>query len=126
MELIRNIVIEDVNFKFYKGIDFDIAINHPNDGSEGLLLFIVDNFISELESYNRDCKIKHIIDNADFKYFEWNSISDNNYISIYQIEGKVNMNTLISKIINNINCQWVPIAGLKTGAWRIGGINDYN
>lgn len=126
MELIRSIVIKNINYKFYKGIDFDIALNHPNDGSEGILLFIVDDFINELKSYNRDCKMKYIIENEDFKYFEWNSISDNNYIAIYQIEGKVNMDTLISKIINNANDQWVPIAGLKEGAWRIGGINDYN
>ncbi len=127
MELIKNIVITDVNYKFYKGIDFDIALNHPKDGSEGILLFIVDNFISELESYNRDCKIKYITENADFKYFEWNSISDNNYIAIYQTEGRIsNIHNLISKIINNANNQWVPIAGLKTGAWRIGGANVYN
>jgi hypothetical protein len=127
MELIRNIVIKDVNCKFYKGIDFDIALNHPNDGSEGLLLFIVDDFISELKSYNRDCKIESIIDDTDVKYFEWNSISDNNYIAIYQTEGRIsNIHNLISKIINNANNQWVPIAGLKTGAWRIGGANVYN
>jgi hypothetical protein len=130
MELIRDIIIHNVDFKFYSGIDFDIALNHPNDGLSGFLFFIVGNFISEIESHKRDRKIQSIIENVEFEDFEWSSIN-NNYIAIYQIEGETNINILIDKIINDsrnfspLN-QWVPIDGLKTGAWRIGGANVYN
>jgi hypothetical protein len=127
LKLIKNIIKDDINIFFYKGIDFNMIINHPNDGSKGMIFFFVDNYINELKKYKRNCKISSVIDNFNFEDFNLNSLNKN-YIVIYQIEDDSIINELINKFCNNINDTqlYIPVYGLKKGALRISGTDVIN
>ena len=86
MILIDEIGVNNSSFKFYDGVDFDILIKHSKDGSDGFIFCFIDNWIKEVKSYNRQRKLNSIVDNIKYINFEWEMI-DNNYISIYQVEG---------------------------------------
>ena len=86
MTLIDKMILDDINVKFYKGIDFDILLNHPKDGSNGFIYCFIDNWVSEIKVYNRQRKILSVIDDVKYKEFDWSNI-DNNYICIYQTDG---------------------------------------
>lgn len=139
MILIDEIGVNNSSFKFYDGVDFDILIKHSKDGSDGFIFCFIDNWIKEVKSYNRQRKLNSIVDNIKYINFEWEMI-DNNYISIYQVEGtgiepvleavknKVSKNQLTnqpSEIIppqNIFISPWVSlplIDGNLRGAWRI-------
>ena len=46
--------------------------------SEAIFCFI-DNWVKEIQSYNRNNKLKSVIDNTDYADFDWDDIN-NNYI----------------------------------------------
>ena len=86
MILIDKIVIDNVIFNFYEGIDFELLINHTNDGSDGFIFCFIDNWITEIKSYNRQKKLSSLIDDLYYEEFDWEKIN-NNFISVYQTEG---------------------------------------
>lgn len=114
---------ENTKACFYKGVDFDILINHSKDGSKGFIFCFIDSWQREVDSYNRNNKIKSLLNSTSFNEFDWKSI-DNNFISIYQTEGvgyEVVYETVKKKIINQQlpDQPWIPINGTSTGTWKI-------
>ena len=71
MILIDKIVIDNVIFNFYEGIDFELLINHTNDGSDGFIFCFIDNWITEIKSYNRQKKLSSLIDDLYYEEFDW-------------------------------------------------------
>lgn len=103
MTLIEEIEQKRVNIRFYNGVDFDILINHSKDGSDGFIFCFMDSWIKEVQKYNRDNKIKSVINNTEYSDFDWDSI-DNNYICIYQADGigiDILYQAIREKVINN-------------------------
>lgn len=86
MTLIEEIEQKGVNVRFYNGVDFDVLINHSKDGSDGFIYCFMDSWIKEVQQYNRDNKIKSVINNTEYSDFDWDNIN-NNYICIYQADG---------------------------------------
>lgn len=129
MTLIDNIIVNNTEFYFYDGIDFNEVINHPTDGSAGFKFFFIDNWYNEMASWKRECKISNILSGENK---EINPIEiENNWISIYQLEGSnksILLKIIKEKILNNtfIDHPWIPISGLDKGAWKIGKIRDFN
>ena len=62
MILISEELIQNTNVQYYKGIDFNVAQEHPKDGSGGFLFFFVDKWVDEVKKYTRESKIDNIID----------------------------------------------------------------
>ena len=93
MILIESEIINNSMFCFYDGIDFDLVQKHPKDGSSGFIVFLVDSFIKEIESHNRDKKLNSIISDTLFDSISNYSQIDNSFIFIYQYEG-VGLNTM--------------------------------
>lgn len=112
MILISEEVIDQVNYRFYNGIDFDQAISHPKDGSEGMIYYFIDNWENEIKKINRDKKINMVIDNITFDpLVEIN----NDYIIVYQTGSYLNQ--IYEAVKKNLKSTliydpWQPIAGI--------------
>lgn len=129
VNLISKQTIKGVNISYYKGIDFNMINNHPKDGSNGMLIFFVENWQKEVKKWQRENKINQIIENNSIEI----NIEDinNNYISIYQAENigiEILYETIKSKIERGDfpNQPWTPIYGIDRGAWKIGKYNNIN
>ena len=110
MILIDEITVDNVNVKFYEGMDFDLLLNHSRDGSDGFIFCFIESWINEVKSYNRQRKVVSVVDDVNYEEFEWEEIN-NNYISVYQtIRKKVERKQFDSR-------PW--IGGMSTGAWKI-------
>lgn len=101
MVLIESEIINNNLFQFYDGIDFDLIKYHPDDGTSGFLIFLVDSLIKEIESYNRNRKLNSILTGCDFIPFDTNEMS-NDYVCIYLTEG-VGIKTMINVVKEKIN-----------------------
>jgi hypothetical protein len=75
--------IQDVNFRFYNGMDLDILMNHPYDGSDGYIVCLIDNWVSCISKYNRSVKIDNMINGTERVIYKSDEF-DNEYIMIYQ------------------------------------------
>ncbi len=122
MTLIETMNIDNNQINFYDGVDFDILINHPKDGSKGFLICFLESWINEVKIYNRNNKIKSVFNKEEYSDFEWERIN-NNFISIYQADGigvfeiyKVIRNKFINKQLPE--SPWIPVSGID-GAWKI-------
>jgi hypothetical protein len=86
MTLIEESVYNKIKVKYYEGIDFDILQKHPKDGSSGFIYCFINSWVKEVQSYNRNNKLKSIIKDFNYKDFNWETIN-NDYICIYQTDG---------------------------------------
>lgn len=86
MILIDETIVNGTIIKFYDGIDFNMIMNHPNDGSEGFIYFFIDRWANEVKAHERENKINSLIGDESNK-FDINDIN-NNCISIYQTDGQ--------------------------------------
>jgi len=112
MTLIDETIVNEMSVRFYNGIDFDMIMNHPNDGSEGFIYFFIDKWVSEVKAQERENKINSLI-GKDTTKFDINEI-DNNYVAIYQTDGQTMSvyEVIRNKVNNNIsNYPWIPISG---------------
>lgn len=123
MILIDEIIVDNVNIKFYKGMDIDLLLNHNRDGSNGFIFCFIDSWTAEVKSYNRQRKLVSLVDDINYKEFEWEMIN-NNYINVYQTEGlgiDIVYETIRGKLEKNQlpDQPWTPISGISRGAWKI-------
>jgi len=120
MTLIETILVDDVKASFYDGIDFNIIMSHPKDGSSGFIFCFIENWVKEIKSWERGNKIDSVLTNNKSKHkFDIEDIS-NNYIAIYQLEGTepgVVFNVIKQKFINKNFPEhpWIPISGINKG-----------
>lgn len=98
MTLIDEIFIDNVKIKFYDGIDFNLATNHPKDGSEGFIYFFIDSWSSEVISRRRNDKIDSILNGEPLLS---NEELNNNYIVIYQTGGDFRVYETIRTKLDN-------------------------
>ncbi len=124
MNLIEEIHIDGVKFKFFDGIEFNIISNHCLNGSDGFIFCFIDNWESEVKKWERDSKINSVIKNDEFTKFESSQI-ENDYVAIYQLNGvsvDVLFKVIKDKVLNKNFPEhpWIPISGVEKGAWRIG------
>ena len=94
MILIDEILENEIPVRFYNGIDFDIILNHPQDGSGGMIICFMDRWVDEVKRYVRDSKIDYLINGS--KLNELEPHINNNYVCIYQTSGNTE---LIYKVI---------------------------
>jgi hypothetical protein len=122
MNLIYESYNSGINIKYYEGIDFNLVLKHPKDGSKGMLIFFIEKWQNEVNQWKRDNKIKKILgdEHVDNNLFE----IDNNFVAIYQSDG-LSIQELYKTIRNKIefgnlpNQPWIPISGVEKGAWKI-------
>lgn len=130
MILIEEVDYKGTNVRFYNGVDFDILMKHAKDGSDGFIYCFMNSWEKEVQSYNRNNKLKSIIEDKDYSDFEWESI-DNNYVAIYQADGidiELLYRTIRDKVLQNYlsTSSYLHITSLDRGsivnsggAWKI-------
>ena len=116
MILISEIEVEGTKVKFYDGIDLDIAMKHPTDGSNGFIYCFVDSWVSEVKKHQRSSKIDSILDEFEYKEFGSEDIN-NNYICIYQTNGDLEVvyNTIKENIQQKLGKPWFVTSGINRG-----------
>ena len=92
MTLIEEINIETCIVRFYDGIDFDMIRDHKK---EEFLIFFIDNWIDSYTQWDRDKKIDNLLNGTDDDFNP--STIENNWISIYQTSGNLEMTYLTIK-----------------------------
>jgi hypothetical protein len=130
MRLINEILDREFPIRFYEGIDFDELINHPNDGSDGFVYCFIESWVKCVKSYNRENKLKSIIDNKEYSEFDWDSIN-NNYVAVYQTDGieiEILYKSILDKVLNKylpkspylsiVECDDLGVVN-SGGAWKI-------
>ena len=122
MTLLESMNIDNNNILFYEGVDFDILQKHPKDGSKGFIVCFLENWVKEVKKYNRNNKIKSVLNHLEYSDFDWENIN-NNFICIYQTDGigvseiyKVIRKKFINKQLPE--SPWIPVSGID-GAWKI-------
>jgi hypothetical protein len=137
MTLIEKLDYKGTTVRFYNGIDFDALIDHAKDGSNGFVFCFIESWVKESQSYNRNNKLKSVIDNTEYSEFDWEDIS-NDYISVYQTDGigvDILYQVIRDKVIQNHlpNSPYLSITECDDngvfnsgGAWKIevGKIDD--
>ena len=111
MTLIEEINRSGVRILFYDGIDFDFIFRNE---SEDFHIFFIESWAAEAKKWNRESRIKAIVDGADYKNFSINDI-DNPNVAIYQTSGDLlgTYAAIKEKIISDkITNQWGIIKGL--------------
>ena len=105
-----------IDILFYDGIDIDKIVNHPKDGSNGLIVCYIDGYARHMTSIKRESKIDSILNDSKYEPFDLADI-ENNWIIIYETSGigikqlhllikeKLvdDISPLYGKIKNNIN-----------------------
>ncbi len=127
MILIDEIKVDNVNVRFYEGMDFELLLNHAKDGSNGFIFCFINNWVTEVKSYNRQRKLLSVVDDLNYEEFDWEKIN-NDFISIYQTEGMgiTEVYQTIRKKVERKQFDSRPwIGGMSAGAWRVQvGKND--
>jgi len=130
MDLIETITVDEHQVSFYNGIDLDVVMNHPRDGSEGFIFCFIENWVTEVKSWERQNKLDSVLSEKRTKKFNSKDL-ENSYLGIYQLQGTepgVLFNIIKQKVINKNFPEhpWIPISGIDKGAWRIGNSKFVN
>ena len=130
MDLIETITVDEHQVSFYNGIDLDIVMNHPRDGSKGFIFCFIENWVTEVKSWERQNKLDSVLSEKRTKKFNSKDL-ENSYLGIYQLQGTepgVLFNIIKQKVINKNFPEhpWIPISGIDKGAWRIGNSKFVN
>jgi hypothetical protein len=126
MIFLMNLIYESFNsgivIRYYEGIDFNIVLKHPKDGSRGMLIFFIEKWQDEVIKWRRENKINKILGD---NYIESNLYEiENNFIAIYQSDG-VSTKEIYEVIRKKVesgnlpNQPWTPVNGIENGAWKI-------
>lgn len=96
MRLIESEIINDRVYYYYEGLDINMIKNHPRDGSGGLIIFLIESFITEMKNQNRDRKLNSVLKNKEFIPIDTESMA-HDFVAIYQYEG-VGMKNMIDVV----------------------------
>lgn len=130
MTLIEKIFIDDIEFSFFEGADFDVIMNHPKDGSKGFLFCFIENWTKEIKSWKRESQINSLLFGNSSKKFNTQEL-ENDFVSIYQLQGTdidTLFNVIKEKVINRnfLDHHWITVSGIEKGAWKIGKSKVWN
>lgn len=73
--------------RYYRGIDIDTIMNHPKDGSQGIIIAFFDSIETEKTKLRRRELISKILNNNDEKTFDMLIENENPYVILYETQG---------------------------------------
>jgi hypothetical protein len=88
MELIEESLINRQQVKYYNGFDLELIINHPKDGSGGMMVVFFNSVKIEETKYKRHQIILNLLESKQIQNF--NDILeniDNPYLTLYETHG---------------------------------------
>lgn len=86
MILIDSVNKNGIDILFYDGIDIHKIINHPRDGSDGLIVCYIDGYVSKMKSLKRESKIDSVLNDSKYEPFDLADI-ENDWIIMYETSG---------------------------------------
>jgi hypothetical protein len=88
MELIEETIINKCQVKYFKGFDLPKILNHPKDGSEGLMVVLFNSIKQEELKYTRHELILHLLESKKIeKFSDILDNIDNSYLTLYETHG---------------------------------------
>lgn len=99
MEKIDESILNNMKISYYKGFNIDDVMNHPHDGSKGMMVVFFNSKIENIR-HNRNITINDILDRESqmIDFFDMIHNIDNPYVSLYETHG---YDDVIFKIIKN-------------------------
>jgi hypothetical protein len=120
MTLIYEEFIKGYQWKFFEGMDFEISMKHPKDGSDGFLVFLIDNWEVEIKKQRRQNKINTVLTGKKIKTLGFEDIN-NTFVCVYQKSGIENMEfiEIIKKKTLNLESVWNPVGSIGRGFFNL-------
>lgn len=115
MTLICEEIIEGIPYRIWEGIDFQKAKSHPDDGSEGFMVILLQNWKKDVEMNKREAKINSILTGEEYKDLGFSDV-ENNFVLIYQ---KDNIDT--DQFIEILKNKWKTVGN---GTWLSHSLNS--
>ena len=85
MELIEETIINKYPVKYYKGFDLQQILNHPKDGSDGMMVVFFKSIKDEELKHTRHELILHLLEIEQFS--DILDKLDNCYLALYETHG---------------------------------------
>ena len=120
MTLIYEEFMRGYHWKFFDGMDFDVCLNHPKDGTEGFMVFLIDNWETEIKKKKRENQIDSVLTGKKQKTPSFSDI-DNTFVCVYQKSGIDNMEfiEIIKKKNLNLENTWNPVGSIGRGFFNL-------
>lgn len=103
MDLIYESVVDGIPIRYYKGMEVSKVVNHPKDGSDGMMIVFSDSIKEEKTKHVRNSKIEEILSSKVDDSFDRIFELDNAYLMIYQTDGYTDI--LFEMVKNKIECR---------------------
>lgn len=88
MELIEETIINKCSVKYYKGFDLQQILNHPKDGSDGMMVVFFKSIKDEELKHTRHELILHLLESKQIEQFsDILDKLDNSYLALYETHG---------------------------------------
>ena len=111
MELIDKSIVNEVEIFYYNGFDIRKILNHPSDGSKGLLVVFFDSIKSEEIKHNRNEIIISLLESKNInKFSDIINKLNNPFVILYQTHGYTNVvyKSIKNKIENIRDSNFYP------------------
>ena len=112
MTLIEELKIDNLNVRFYDGIDFEMIKNHRGND---YLIFFIKSWKCEIKKWERDIKLNKILYDKENNEFDVHNMS-NDFISIYQVGDD------LFSIVDVVKKRIINSKSLSVFPWKIGEV----
>ena len=88
MVLIEETQINNCQVKYYSGFDLESIMNHPKDGSAGMMVVFFNSIKSEETRYKRHQLILNLLESKQIQnFYDVLDRLDNHYLALYETHG---------------------------------------
>jgi len=88
MELIEETQVNKCKVKYYSGFDLESIMNHPRDGSHGMMVVFFNSIREEEKKHTRHELILHLLESKQIeKFSDILDKVDNPYLALYETHG---------------------------------------
>lgn len=88
MQLIEEAIVNKTTIKYYSGFDLESILNHPEDGSQGMMIVFFNSIKEEEKKHTRHELILHLLESKQIEKFS--DVLDklnNSYLALYETHG---------------------------------------
>jgi hypothetical protein len=115
MRLISETNLDGTKIQYFEGCDINKMLNHPSDGSDGIMVVFIKSYKDETIVFNRNSMINSILEGGDRpkRLSEIFDQLNNNYLMVYQTSGftEVVYQGVKNKIENYRSFPWAAVSG---------------
>ena len=92
MSLLEETEVNNCKVKYYFGLDIELILDHPKDGSMGMMVVFFNSVDDEKKKHKRDQRLLKILESRNIENFDTllDKI-DNHYVCLYQTHGYTNI-----------------------------------